>query len=123
MVDLLTPELARERAAAGARLLDTAYYGWAEHVPGDRLDMHNPCCCVLGWVYGDFGHGLEQLLPSESPGYSITGRQQQFAVQYGFDKSPMLHTPVLGPSPAEQWRNLETAWINEIAIRVMAPLA
>lgn len=114
---MLTSHVARERAHEGATLLDAKYPGWAEYVPAADLMMHNPCYCILGHVYGGFVDGLKALFSELRPYSAATAR---WAYDHGFDKEPSFGYVV---SNREEWDNLETAWINEIAIRVMAPLA
>lgn len=46
--------LARERAAAGAALLDERLPGWADKVNLDTLEMWSPSSCVLAQAYGSF---------------------------------------------------------------------
>lgn len=46
---------------AGVAVLDEHVIGWRDKVDADGLDMGDPCCCVLGQVFGDFYTGIETL--------------------------------------------------------------
>lgn len=78
--------MARERASAGAVLLDVIRPGWAERVNLERLNTESPKNCVLGQTFGDFYDAVED--------YGIADPRI-----YGFDES----IPV-------GFRDLDTAW-------------
>lgn len=104
-----TMATAQEYAARGADLLDRYRPGWAEEIVPEGLDLADPCDCILGQIYGQYDEGCTEL--SEDDGFYGSS-----AEAYGF-------TTPLGWPGHPHWGLLETAWLNEIAIRVMAPLA
>lgn len=63
-----------ERVTAGAAWLDEHRPGWWQRIDLETLDLGDPCKCVLGQEYGDFG-----VAPAEVAGAS------EPAVAFGFD--------------------------------------
>lgn len=57
----------RMRQAVGdaAALLDEHAIGWRERIDVDRLDIEDPCDCILGQLYGWF-EGKRVLYGSET---------------------------------------------------------
>jgi hypothetical protein len=51
---------------AGAALLDERLPGWRDAVDPTRLVLTDPCNCVLGQVFGEYGRGLD-LLAIDNP--------------------------------------------------------
>jgi hypothetical protein len=79
----------------GARLLDERRPGWASEIDLASLDLGSLCDCVLGQLYGSFGHGTDVLVPDADLGHSI-----QWSRRYGFDREPGVSYVEL----SDQWR-------------------
>lgn len=92
-----------ERVALGAATLDAAWArdgGWAGKIDGERLDLADPCDCVLGQLYGSYAYGLS--------GLNISGA----ALVYGFTGSPALG------DFEDQVPELRRLWVGEIERRL-----
>jgi hypothetical protein len=101
---------ARKRVRRGAGLLDEKVgKGWPRRVSLRRLDMAQPCRCILGQLFHDedapiesFSHGIEELQTwgsaVEAPG-----------VAHGFD--------VPAGSGGPGYEQLFNAWRDEIRKR------
>lgn len=50
-----------ERVAAGAAWLDEHRPGWWQRINLDTLDLGDPCKCVLGQEYGQFGNAPDEM--------------------------------------------------------------
>lgn len=72
----MTKQAERQRAEAGANLLDQNNPGWADRIDRKLLDINNLRQCVLGQLYQHFNNGITTLFPE-------TGWQG--AVECGFD--------------------------------------
>jgi len=68
----MTPEIARERVARGAALLDEKIPGWFRSVDVDTLQISSCHLCVLGqlsgstggnYIAGTFSRMCDQLFP------------------------------------------------------------
>lgn len=73
-----------EKADAGARLLDAKNPGWYRYVDTKTLRMFDGRQCVLGQVYGNFGHGLRQLRIAGDPegyGFMPTGSASDYKLR------------------------------------------
>ena len=79
----MTADLAYERAAAGAKLLDAKLIGWwlPNYVDLERLDLLSCRMCVLGQVYGvlrNTGNGYEVGYHALLGGMSTTAMEMGF---------------------------------------------
>lgn len=111
---MLTNEEARARVAKGAAYLDTKWAEWFEHLCTDRLDMGDPCNCVLGQMTGDYNEAIGKLWP-----------QRRFLTRLIGD-TPGDKAEALGFDVADSdfdlerrtdYRRLQDAWIEAIADR------
>ncbi|HYE80030.1 MAG TPA: hypothetical protein VEI97_18785 [bacterium] len=113
---MITQEMARERVARGAALLDEQAPGWAEKVNVGWLDMSYATRCVLGQLYGNYDAGMAVLFP-------VLGRfvftRAWKGQAYGF----FLYGPKYGAVTEANYRALQEAWVEAIADRVCAPLS
>jgi hypothetical protein len=111
-----------ERVEAGARALDRAIVGWADHIDLAGLDLavefypdlRDGCGCVLaqldlralpvaGRDQGSYGHGMVRLLDRHP------ALEEEWAIAHGFTAS--LH------DPADAFEQLTQAWRQEITAR------
>lgn len=95
-------ETTAERVAAGVAWLDEHDPGWwredapehltrdAQPIDLDRLDIDDPCRCVLGYRWGHFGHALVDALRDASD------------VALGFDGDSADEVPEL----TAEWRRV-----------------
>lgn len=94
---------ARERAAAGATLLDQVAPGWYEKVKIRQLDLSSGCRCVLAQLEerqsgnASYAEGLGRLL-SFIPSRRVRERR---ARELGFDYAGGSDYPLL----TEAWRD------------------
>lgn len=60
----------RERVANGCAWLDEHKPGWRGLINADRLNIDDPCNCILGQLYGDFYKAVKE----QGIGYSNVDR-------------------------------------------------
>ena len=70
-----------KQVADGARFLDSNVPGWFRSIDLSRLNMSNPCYCVVGQLFRSFEAGLEQLDVDATDGEDIA---------LGFDRPDSL---------------------------------
>ena len=95
-----------KRVADGARYLDLNAPGWFRSIDLNRLNMSNPCYCVVGQLFYSFAVGLEQL--DVDPGAVED-------VALGFDRSDSL-----GLDYSRDLAALTPIWKREIEARLAA---
>lgn len=61
-----------ERVANGMALLDEHKPGWEAEIDVEHLFLQSSSQCVLGWVYGDYEHGLNALSDVLEVGIMVT---------------------------------------------------
>ena len=93
-----------KQVADGARYLDLNAPGWFRSIDLNRLNMSNPCCCVVGQLFHSFAAGLEQL--DVDPGVAED-------VALGFDR-----TDSLGLDYSRDLDALTPIWKREIEARL-----
>jgi len=99
-------ETNEKQVADGARYLDLNAPGWFRSIDLNRLNMSNPCCCVVGQLFYSFAVGLEQL--DVDPGAVED-------VALGFDRSDSL-----GLDYSRDLAALTPIWKREIEARLAA---
>jgi hypothetical protein len=104
--------------ARGAALLDHKNPGWWRAINIGFLDMEKCTRCILGQLYGQYQHGLNQLEMWESN-----------AARHGFYVMPPLPSSLPYEEEhmrnwvqanlewARQWQALGDAWVTEIERR------
>jgi hypothetical protein len=101
----VTPSVLRRRLPAavkrGARLLDQREPGWARKVKLTKLDLSNPCLCVLGQIYGRFSTGHYAL------GFAMADH-----VSHGFTLPDGLWI-----GGRDDWARLDVLWRDAIRQR------
>ena len=108
-----------EQVARGAALLDERKPGWHRQINLERLDMANPCLCVLGQVFAEAArHGQDgyeagyiSLWRKDIPNYG-----GGLAAEHGFTLDFDLDTS-LTVTRRLRWIGLQVAWIAEIRKR------
>jgi len=92
-----------KHVADGARYLDLNAPGWFRSIDLSRLNMSNPCCCVVGQLFHSFAVGLQQLDVDPNEGEDIA---------LGFDS--------LSPDYWNDVAALTPIWKREIRARLAA---
>lgn len=64
-----------ERVAAGAAWLDEHKAGWERGISLERLDLMDPCLCVLGQVYQNYWIAVTRFFEDDTTS----------AARFGFD--------------------------------------
>ena len=95
-----------KRVADGARYLDLNAPGWFRSIDLNRLNMSNPCCCVVGQLFHSFAAGLEQL--------DVDSTEDE-DVALGFDRTDPLDLDYSNNLAA-----LTPIWKREIEARLAA---
>jgi len=95
-----------KHVADGARYLDLNAPGWFRSIDLNRLNMSNPCCCVVGQLFGSFAVGLEQL--------DVDSTEDE-DVALGFDRPDPLYLDYSNNLAA-----LTPIWKREIEARLAA---
>lgn len=106
----ITPEQARRRVARGAAFLDDEHPGWYQRIDPDALELSEGSCCVLGQLHGDFRLGLARASVLD---LSSAPRANLSPVDLGF----LCVQGVAEPWQAQDYRNLNQAWQDEVARR------
>lgn len=101
----------RERVERGAALLDKHNPDWYMAVSLQGLRMSSCSECVLGQLYGDYGAGLDKVMP----GHTLdTG-------DYGFMLTPEQLKEFAGwaneTGRTAAWDELRSEWTRAIVIR------
>lgn len=91
----------RDRVAAGAKWLDKNVFGWEREIDARRLDLGDPCLCMLAQLCGgdDFEGAANQLRLSDAR-----------VVQLGFYETP-------GWTNSFRYWRLTRLWRKEIEAR------
>ena len=111
----ITPEQARQRVARGADYLDEEHPGWHQHIDPETLELSEGSCCVLGQLHGDFRLGLARASVLDM---SSAPRANLSPVDLGF----LCVQGVAEVWQAQDYRNLNQAWQDEVARRSQAQL-
>jgi len=93
-----------KHVADGARYLDSNVPGWFRSIDLNRLDILNPCYCVVGQLFHSFGAGLEQLDVDATLG----------------EDEALGFNPPLGPDFSNDVDVLTPIWKREIRARLAA---
>lgn len=88
-------------ARRGARMLDEKHPGWYGRVDTGSIDLFSREDCILGQMYGDFGHGLVKLGQRE---HWVT---VPWAIRHGF----------ITANPLVPQNRLRRRWVIEIEKR------
>lgn len=99
----MTIQDARKRVARGTAVLDREYPGWASHIDVGALDCPTYDVCILGQLYRSYARGAMRLFPDGPNGWS-----------YWSVRTHGFYT-------AESYEQLQNAWIEAIADRVVTP--
>lgn len=99
-------ETNEKQVADGARYLDLNAPGWFRSIDLNRLNMVNPCYCVVGQLFRSFVAGLERLDVDLDDG-------DDFAL--GFDRPDSL-----GLDYSRDLAALTPIWKREICARLAA---
>lgn len=104
-----------ERVAQGAAWLDEHYPGWERHIDLTRLDLSDPCRCVLGQLALAITDQeiVDDFFIQDSSPYSWLVLQQDALPRdkCWSDRGFLTYT---GP---EDWPLLDEAWISLIKLR------
>lgn len=103
----LTPQIARDRVASGAALLDMRLPGWSESINIETLNLQHSCLCVLGQLYGNFWRIAAAWFGEPDPGGTESAR---FGFTVASDSRPW-------DERRHDWRILNNAWIEAITDR------
>lgn len=95
----MSAEVARERAARGAALLDVTQPEWVSRVDPKTLAVSDPENCVLGQVYGDYDEAINAL--------NLDARGQK---EFGFDCEYKPFVGAEAPEPVVRFSELTSAW-------------
>lgn len=87
-----------ERVAAGAAWLDEHRPGWDQRIDLETLDLGDPCHCVLGQEYGNYGDSPEEIRWERRP----AGEDVWVAPLFGFHEWNERNYDVL----TAEWRRL-----------------
>ena len=101
----------RDRVANGAALLDKHNPDWYMAVSLQGLRMSSCSECVLGQLYGDYGRGLDKVLPHhtlETGEFGFMLTPEQFAKFSGEERSPAREAA---------WNELRNEWERAIVLR------
>ncbi len=98
----MTPiEVLRERVERGAAFLDEHEQRWWKLIQEERLDLSDPCDCVLGQIHGSYSRGLAKLADD-------LGSEWGTDVKHGFELSVI---------DGNAWASLDALWLEAIAQR------
>lgn len=78
----------------GVRKLNKVNPDWIDEINLDTLNMGDPYDCLLGQLYGNYGHGLDDLDIGNG-------------MWYGFDVAA-------GPNSSHTARELTALWVEKI---------
>lgn len=71
------PRSPEARVKAGAELLDAKVPDWFTKISLAKLQMSNPCQCIVGQLYSSYIEGLKSL--------ALWGSDSSVSTDYGFD--------------------------------------
>lgn len=91
------------RVKRGVEWLDINIPGWASKLDLDRFDIRHTSKCVLGQIYGEFGHGVNRWFPQDM-GYTRT-RKHGFLWKKGEERH------------GEDAAVLQDSWVRAIKFR------
>ncbi len=91
--------------ARGVVALDRLMPDWRARLNPSRLDMMDPCCCVLGQVYGNFSYAPSEL---------VSCADSTVACSFGFDLR-RLSVDDSNVMIFERYERLTTEWRAELA--------